>query len=56
MKDVYGLVKKNVVLHTILEQEVTRMQYGQINVDFELKDGVADLKTLNIVRTKRNRY
>jgi len=40
----------------ILETEVQKMQYGQISVSVQVKDGKADLKTLNLVKNKRIRY
>jgi hypothetical protein len=40
----------------ILESEAKLMQYGQINVNVMLKNGVADLDSLNIVVIKRIRY
>lgn len=49
-------LSKNLVFHTLLETEAQRMQYGQISVNVELKDGKVNLKTLNFVVTKRIRY
>ena len=49
-------LSKNLLLHTILEQEAIKMGYGQIMVNVEIKDGVADIKTLNIVINQRIRY
>lgn len=50
------LLKQNLSLHSIIEAEVLKMQYGQLTVNVELKEGVADLGTLNIVINKRIRY
>lgn len=55
-KDIYGQVEKNVELHIILEKVVQQMQYGQVTVNAEIKDGKIDISTLNIVINKRIRY
>jgi hypothetical protein len=55
-KELLGVDGENLVFHTILEREVQRMQYGQISVNVVLKDGIADLHTLNLVTNKRIRY
>lgn len=47
---------KNFKFHAILENEVKKTQYGVITVNVELKDGVVDLESLNIVVNKRIRY
>lgn len=49
-------LSNNLLLHAILEQEAVKMGYGQIMVNVEIKDGVADIKTLNIVINQRIRY
>jgi len=40
----------------MLEMEANKMQYGQVTVNVILKNGVADLSTISIVRQKRLRY
>lgn len=40
----------------ILEHRARIMQYGQVTVNVQVVDGVADLLTLNIVVNKRTRY
>lgn len=36
--------------------EVNKTPYGQITVNVRLKDGVAQLDTVNIVKTVRKKY
>ena len=55
-RELSGLVGENQVLHMIIEREVQKMGYGNITVNVELKNGVANLKTLNLVTNKRIRY
>lgn len=55
-RELNGLVGENQVLHMIIEREVQKMGYGNITVNVELKNGVANLKTLNLVTNKRIRY
>ena len=56
MLDLSPLLKNNLAFHAILEREVKKVQYGQITVNVELKDGRVDLNSLNIVVNKRVRY
>lgn len=50
------LISKNTIFHVLMEREVTETPFGQITFNFEIKDGVVDLTTLNIVRNCRRRY
>jgi hypothetical protein len=36
--------------------EVNKTPYGQITVNVQLKDGIAQVDTLNIVKSKRKKY
>lgn len=56
MSELYSQLSRNVPLHSIIEREAELMQYGQISVNVVIKDGVADLSTLNIVKNRRRRY
>lgn len=51
-----SLLSKNLPLHAILEQEVKKLQYGQISVNVVVKDGIAQMDTFNLVANKRVRY
>lgn len=56
MNELNTLLKKNLPFHVIIENEVRKTPFGQITVNIELVDGVAQLKTLNIVKNKRIKY
>lgn len=56
MDDVNKLLKKNLPLHVIIENEVRKTPFGQITVNIELVNGVAKLETLNIVKSRRRKY
>lgn len=56
MDDINELLKKNIPLHIIIENEVSKTPFGQITVNIELVNGVAKLETLNIVKSKRRKY
>lgn len=47
---------KNLAFHSLLEQEVEKTPFGTITVNVMLKNGVADLNTLNIVKNVRKKY
>jgi len=51
-----GLLSKNLPLHGLLELEIRKMPYGEMTVNVEVKNGIADLGTLNIVKNRRIRY
>lgn len=50
------LIKNNVALHTIIENEVRLTPYGQITVNVEVVNGRAVLSTMNVVKNRRYRY
>ena len=56
IESLYSQLSKNEKLHIIIENEVNKMVYGQMSVNVIIRNGIADLKTLNIVVNKRNRY
>jgi len=40
----------------IIENEVKLLKYGTITINVELKNGQADITTINIVANKRIKY
>lgn len=52
----HKLLLRNLPLHIIIENEVRITPFGQITVNIVLKDGVAVLGSLNIVKSRRRRY
>jgi hypothetical protein len=50
------LLSKNLPLHLAIANETKRTPYGQITFNVELINGVAQMKTLNVVKNKRTRY
>ena len=50
------LLHRNFLLHLIIENEVKLLKYGTITINVELKNGQADITTINIVANKRIKY
>lgn len=50
------LLLKNTQLHTIVENEVRQTPFGTITFNVELRNGEADIGTLNIVKNRRRKY
>ena len=50
------LLSHNFLLHLIIENEVKLLKYGTITINIELKNGQADITTINIVANKRIKY
>lgn len=54
--DSKALLSKNIALHAVIENEVNLTPYGELTVNVAVRDGVAMLESLNIVKRKRKRY
>ena len=50
------MLQKDFEFHLILEKHVQDLQYGQITVNVQLKDGKPIIETLSIVKQKRTKY
>lgn len=50
------MVNEILDFHKIIEQEVENPPYSQISVNVYLKDGVPQIKTLNLVKQKRTKF
>jgi len=50
------LLTRNIPLHIIISNEVRQTPYGTITFNVMVKDGVAMVDTLNIVKNRRRRY
>ena len=50
------LLEENLPLHLIIEREIEQSPYGQMTFNVTIKGGRADLKTLNIVKSRRRKY
>ena len=55
-EDLKQLLGRNFLLHLIIENEVKLLKYGTITINIELKDGIAQIETINIVKNKRIKY
>lgn len=55
-EELLKFLSKNLKLHTIIENEVRLTPYGQLTFNIILKDGVAQVETLNIIKNRRRRY
>lgn len=56
IKDLLKFLHKNLLLHTVIENEVRLVPFGQITFNVLIKDGVAQIETLNINRNRRKKY
>jgi len=54
--NLYELLSQNLALHAVIEKDVQTTDFGEITYVVELKDGVADMDTLNITIRKRYKY
>jgi len=50
------LLKNNLLFHAILNWEIKETPWGQITVNVQLKDGIAQIDTINIVKNRRKKY
>jgi hypothetical protein len=51
-----ALLNPNVKFHAVVEMLVQKVEFGEITITANLKDGVVDLKTLGSVVRKRYKY
>jgi len=49
-------MENNLGFHAILEREVNKLEYGQMDINLIIQDGIVILKTLNILKSKRIKY
>lgn len=49
-------MENNLGFHAILEREVNDLEYGQMDINCIIQDGIVVLKTLNILKSKRIKY
>lgn len=49
-------LNKNLIFHVIVEREVECTPFGTITFNFEVKDSVVVLGSLNVVKNRRLRY
>jgi len=54
--NLYKLLSPNLALHAVIEKDIQTTDYGELTYVVELKDGVADMSTLNITIRKRYKY
>lgn len=50
------LLLKNLPFHAAIENEVRLTPFGQLTFTVMVRDGVAQIETLNIVKSRRKRY
>ena len=43
-------------LHVIIAKQVKELEYGQMTINVQLKNGQPILETLNITKSKRKKY
>jgi hypothetical protein len=49
-------LSKNLIFHVIMEREVECTPFGTITFNFEIKDGVVKMDSVNVVKNRRLRY
>ena len=49
-------MENNLAFHAILEREVNKLEYGQMDINCIIQGGIVVLKTLNILKSKRIKY
>lgn len=49
-------MENNLAFHAILEREVNRLEFGQMDVNFIIVKGQVILKTINILKSRRIKY
>lgn len=55
-KELFNILRKNELLHVVVENEVRQTPFGTITFTVEVKNGVVDMKSLNVVKQKRTKY
>lgn len=50
------LLSKNLAFHTVIMNEVRQTPFGQLTFNVMIKDGVVQLETLNLVKSRRRKY
>lgn len=55
-KELLKQLSKNSLIHLILENEVRTTPFGQITFTVEIRNGMAQIETLNVVKNKRIKY
>ena len=49
-------MENNLGFHAILEREVTKLEFGQMDVNFIIQNGIVALPTINILKSMRKKY
>jgi hypothetical protein len=50
------LLKDNLLFHAILLTEINKTPYGQITINAKLVNGIVQIDSLNIVKSRRKKY
>ena len=50
------IIKRNLLFHVLVENEVQQTPFGQLTFNIMIKEGVAQIETLNLVKSKRRKY
>jgi len=49
-------LQSNTSLHLVVENEVRQTPFGQITFTVQVKNSVAQIETLNVVKNRRRKY
>lgn len=55
-QELQELLKRNLLFHVLVENEVQQTPFGQLTFNIMIKEGVAQIETLNLVKSKRRKY
>ena len=50
------LLERNLPFHIVIENEVRQTPFGQLTFNVILKDGIVQIETLNLVKSRRRKY
>ena len=49
-------MENNLAFHAILEREVNQLEFGQMDVNFIIQNGIVVIPTINILKSMRKKY
>ena len=56
MSALQKLLQHNLPFHLLIENEVRQTPFGQLTFNVMLKDGIVQIETINLVRSRRRKY
>jgi len=50
------MIENNLEFHAILEREIDKLEFGQMDVSVIIRNGIIVLPTVNILKSRRIKY